>query len=72
MLSIAEILSQELKQKLEYVENVISDYVTKLNLSVYRQDFNFAPLEYWQNADKNFYDGRTGICENHYVKNLYR
>lgn len=41
-------------------------------VTVYRQDFNFAPLEYWQNADKEFYDGRTGICENHYVTNLYR
>ncbi len=41
-------------------------------VTVYRQDFNFAPLEYWQNADKDFYDGRTGICENHYVTNLYR
>lgn len=41
-------------------------------LTVYRQDFNFAPLEYWQTADKEFYGGRTGICENHYVTNLYR
>lgn len=41
-------------------------------VTVYRQDFNFAPLEYWQKADKEFYDGRTGICENHYVTNLYR
>lgn len=41
-------------------------------VSVYRQDFNFAPLEYWQKADKEFYGGRTGICENHYITNLYR
>ncbi len=41
-------------------------------ITVYRQDFNFAPLEYWQKADKEFYGGRTGICENHYVTNLYR
>lgn len=41
-------------------------------VTVYRQDFNFAPLEYWQKADKEYYDGRTGICENHYVTNLYR
>ncbi len=41
-------------------------------VTVYRQDFNFAPLKYWQKADKEFYDGRTGICENHYVTNLYR
>lgn len=41
-------------------------------VTVYRQDFNFAPLEYWQKADKEYYDGRAGICENHYVTNLYR
>ena len=41
-------------------------------VTVYRQDFNFAPLKYWQKADKEFYGGRTGICENHYVTNLYR
>lgn len=41
-------------------------------ITVYRQDFNFDPLKYWQKADKEFYDGRTGICENHYVTNLYR
>ncbi len=41
-------------------------------VTVYRQDFNFAPLEYWQRADKEFYGGRIGICENHYVTNLYR
>lgn len=41
-------------------------------ITVYRQDFNFAPLKYWQYADKEYYGGRTGICENHYVTNLYR
>ena len=41
-------------------------------VTVYRQDFNFAPLKYWQKADEEFYGGRTGICENRYVTNLYR
>ncbi|MBE6771225.1 MAG: alpha-galactosidase [Ruminococcaceae bacterium] len=41
-------------------------------ITVYRQDFNFAPMEYWQRADNEFYGGRTGICENHYITNLYR
>ncbi len=41
-------------------------------VTVYRQDFNFAPLEYWQKADEEYYGGRKGICENHYVTNLYR
>ncbi|MBQ9945545.1 MAG: alpha-galactosidase [Clostridia bacterium] len=41
-------------------------------VTVYRQDFNFDPLEYWHKADSEYYGGRTGICENHYVTNLYR
>ncbi len=40
-------------------------------VTVYRQDFNFPPLKYWEKADNEYYDGRTGICENHYVTNLY-
>lgn len=40
-------------------------------VTIYRQDFNFAPLQYWQKADTEYYGGRTGICENHYVTNLY-
>ncbi len=41
-------------------------------VTIYRQDFNFAPLGYWQKADNEYYDGRTGICENHYVTNEYK
>ena len=52
----------------EYLVNSMKEN----GVTIYRQDFNFAPLEYWQNADRDFYDGRTGICENHYVTNLYR
>ena len=52
----------------EYLLNSLKEN----GVTVYRQDFNFAPLEYWQKADEEFYGGRTGICENHYVTNLYR
>ncbi len=52
------------------------DYLLKSmkenGVTIYRQDFNFAPLKYWQKADAEYYDGRTGICENHYVTNLYK
>ncbi|MBQ8210585.1 MAG: alpha-galactosidase [Clostridia bacterium] len=51
----------------EYLLNSLKEN----GVTVYRQDFNFAPLEYWQKADAEYYDGRTGICENHYVNNLY-
>ncbi len=52
------------------------DYILKSlkenGVTVYRQDFNFAPLKYWEKADAEYYDGRRGVCENHYVTNLYR
>ncbi len=41
-------------------------------VTIYRQDFNFPALDYWKTADEQYYDGRTGIAENHYVTNLYR
>ena len=54
----------------------LTDYIVSSLLengvSVYRQDFNFYPLEYWHKADKAFCGGRRGITENHYVTNLYR
>lgn len=54
----------------------LTDYITasllENGVSVYRQDFNFWPLEYWHKADKAFCGGRRGITENHYVTNLYR
>lgn len=56
----------------EYYCEYLLNSLKENGVTVYRQDFNFAPLEYWQKADAEFYDGRTGICENHYVTNLYR
>ena len=41
-------------------------------VTIYRQDFNFPALDYWKAADDQYYGGRVGICENHYVTNLYR
>ena len=54
-----------------YCEYLLSS-MKENGVTIYRQDFNFPPLEFWQQADIEFYDGRTGICENHYVTNLYR
>ena len=50
----------------------ISDSMKENGVTVYRQDFNFTPMPYWQKSDKEFCDGRKGITENHYVTNLYR
>ncbi len=55
----------------EYLINYIADFLIENEVSVYRQDFNFSPDIFWKQADKKFYDGRTGITENKYVTNLY-
>ena len=60
------------EEALIYYCDYILSSLKENGVTVYRQDFNFAPLEYWQKADREYYDGRTGICENHYVTNLYR
>ena len=50
----------------------ITAAIKENGVTVYRQDFNFEPLAYWQKADAAFYGGRTGIAENRYVTNYYR
>ena len=60
------------EEALNYYCEYLVNSMKENGVTVYRQDFNFAPLEYWQRADEEYYDGRTGICENHYVTNLYR
>lgn len=60
----------------EYAFKYYCDYLLNSmkenGVTIYRQDFNFPPLKYWQKADNEYYNGRTGICENHYITNLYR
>lgn len=56
----------------DFLTDRIARSLLENGVSIYRQDFNFTPLEYWRKADKEFYGGRTGIAENHYVTNLYR
>ncbi len=60
------------EEAFDYYCEYLLNSMKENGITVYRQDFNFAPLEYWQKADNEYYDGRTGICENHYVTNLYR
>ena len=55
----------------KYYKEYLLNSMKENGVTIYRQDFNFAPLKYWQKADKEYYDGRVGICENHYVTNLY-
>lgn len=56
----------------EFLANLIANSIKDNGVGLYRQDFNFTPLEMWKNADKEWYGGRTGIEENHYVTNIYR
>ena len=60
------------EEAFKYYADYILASLKENGVTIYRQDFNFAPLKYWQKADKEFYDGRTGICENHYVTNEYK
>ena len=55
-----------------YLTAYIAASLKENGVSIYRQDFNFSPLRYWHKADRLYYNGRRGICENHYVTNLYR
>lgn len=56
------------------------DYLCKLivtslkdnGVSLYRQDFNISPEDFWKSGDKEYYGGRKGITENHYITNEYR
>ncbi len=56
----------------EFITKYICNSMIENGVTIYRQDFNFNPLERWRRADKELYDRRKGICENHYVTNLYK
>lgn len=60
------------EEALQFIRKVIGDEVKADGVTVYREDSNFEPLKFWKYGDKNFYDGRDGICENHYVEGHYR
>lgn len=56
----------------KYLAEFVATSLVENGVKVYRQDFNFDISDMWKYADANFYDGRIGICENHYVSNLYK
>lgn len=53
----------------QYCFDTLSGLIGRLNISVYRQDFNFGPLEWWR---KNDTEGRRGITEIKHINGLYR
>ncbi len=51
-----------------YLTDLLSAAISEHGVDIYRQDFNFDPLPYWQAADP---PDRAGITEIRYVTGLY-
>ncbi len=51
-----------------FLINFLSEKIIEFGLDWYREDFNIAPLEYWQNADL---PDRQGMTEIRYIEGLY-
>ncbi len=49
--------------------DTLSTIIERLNISVYRQDFNFHPIAYWRQNDTS---DRRGITEIKHINGLYR
>jgi alpha-galactosidase len=57
-----------------YITDLLSDRIAEHGVDIYRQDFNFDPLPYWQAADASAADGgddRVGMAEIRYVEGFY-
>ena len=54
---------------LRHIRDLLSEHIGRIGIDVYRQDFNFDPLTYWQAADA---PDRVGMTENLHVQGLYR
>jgi len=62
------ILNYGNRQALEYMFNLLCEYVEKLNLSCYRQDFNVCLSPYFKQNDK---ENRIGITEIKHILGMY-
>ena len=56
----------------EYITDFMLESLRYNGVSCLRMDSNFTPLPLWEQADKQWEDGRKGITENHHVTNLYK
>lgn len=52
-----------------YCHGFLHDFIEKLHISCYRQDFNFDPLPYWRANDE---ENRKGIHEIKHIMGMYR
>lgn len=55
-----------------YITDYMLESLRYNGVKCFRMDSNFTPLPRWEQADKQWEDGRKGITENHYVTNLYK
>ncbi len=62
------LLNLGLPEAREHITALISEAITEHGVDVYRQDFNFDPLPYWQAADT---PERIGMTEIRHVEGLY-
>ena len=53
----------------QYCFETLSDFIEKMHISIYRQDFNFTPLSYWRQCNEK---DRVGITEIKHINGLYR
>ena len=53
----------------EWLQNTLINFIRDNGIDNYRQDFNTEPLPYWLANDK---EGRKGVIEMRYVRNLYK
>lgn len=52
----------------QYLTDMISKLITENGVDIYRQDFNFEPLSFWQEADA---EDRIGMTEIRHIEGLY-
>ena len=57
------------EQAWQYCFETLCELIERLHVSVYRQDFNFRPLPYWQANDT---EERRGMTEILHINGLYR
>lgn len=53
----------------DYCCNMLKEHISRLKLDCIRIDFNFSPLPFWRENDKQ---NRNGITEIKYINGLYR
>ena len=67
--NMSKLLNYGNEDALAYVCEIVSQYIDKLKLSCYRQDFNIQTTEYFKEADE---ENRRGITEIKHIMGMYK